>query len=230
MSGISTTNITPAGSGIPKQIQPGNVSAKILSIYLDRPAFLKNGEYNVVFNMEGPDLGDDFEGFFIDKDDPSKGRHKGAVGRVKAQEFAFSTGTTKTGIKINRDTEIVRFLHNLFNAMGKGKWYADLDNKYPTIEALVEGINNEKPFENIFLNWCIAGKEYDGKNGYKNYDLFLPKFTKEGAPVEQEGIEAASSRLYAFDPAKHIKAKTAAKKVEGFSGDAVATKSDFSLE
>jgi hypothetical protein len=230
MSGLSTTNIPQIGGGVPKQIQPGNVSAKVLSIYLDRPAFLKNGEYNLILSMEGPDLGDEFEGFFINKDDPSQGRHKGVVGRVKAMEFAFSTGTTKSGIKIDRDQEIMRFLQNLFNTTGNGKWFADQDNKYPTIEELVAAIDREKPLDGQFFNWCIAGKEYDGKNGYKNYDLFLPKFTKDGAPVEKEDVEAAASKLYQFDATKYIKAKTT-KKVGSFSGDVPAGsgKSDFDL-
>lgn len=233
MSGISTTNIPQVGGGVPKQIQPGNVSAKVLSIYLDRPGFLTNGEYNILMSMEGVDLGDDFEGFFINKDDPSKGRHKGAVGRVKAQEFAFSTGTTKSGIKIDRDTEIMRFLQNFCTATGCTKWFQEQDLKHPTIEAFVEAFNRDKPFEGRFFNWCIAGKEYDGKNGYKNYDLFLPKFTKDGSPVEEEGVETAGSKLYTFDATKHIKAKSAAKKVSSFSGDGNSTdnaKSDFKLD
>lgn len=233
MTGISTTNIPPAGGGVPKLIQPSNVSAKILSIYLDRPSFLTNGEYNLVLMLETASLGDDFEGFFIDKDDPSKGRHKGQIGRVKAQEFAFSTGTTKTGIAKDRDKDIVRFLYNLFNAMGMAKWYADQDHKYNTIEELVKGIDKDKPFKDIYLNWCIAGKEYDGKNGYKNYDLYLPFFGKDGAPVEREDVEPGNSKLYTFDKAKHLKVKKAAKPVNNFSGDPESGPkggSDFDIE
>ena len=220
MSGISTTDI-PQGGGIPKLIQPSNVSAKIMKIYLDRPDFLKNGEYNLVMLLETPSLGDSFEGFYVDKDNPSKGRHKGQIGRVKAAEYAFSDGETKSGIKVERDREIMKFLQDLVKALGKKAeaWFKAQDKKHDTIELFVEQFEKDKPYKDVFLNWCIAGKEYEGKGGYTNYDLFLPRRSKDGVPFESDGVATEESRLYVFDKEKHVKKKKASKGVSNFEGE-----------
>jgi hypothetical protein len=127
---ISTKNITSAKAGVPKTLQPGNVVAKIINISLEEFTILK-GAYNVVLNLEGTDMGADFEGFFINKDQPNLGRHKGQVGRVKAGEYAFADGTTKSGIIVKRDDEILKFINNICKELGL-TWLDDADGKYDT--------------------------------------------------------------------------------------------------
>jgi len=85
---ISTKDVvgTTGGSSVPKVIQPGNETCTVLNIKLE-PARFKEGGYDVLLNVEGPEMGDDFEGFWIDKDNQAKGRHKGKVGRIRASEY-----------------------------------------------------------------------------------------------------------------------------------------------
>ena len=90
MSKLNTKDVKSAG-GVPKLIQPGNVVCKINSLELE-PFKFKQGGYHLILNLEGPDLGKDFEGFFVDKNNESLGRHKGQVGQVKAGEWAFADG------------------------------------------------------------------------------------------------------------------------------------------
>jgi hypothetical protein len=59
---------------------------------------------------------------------------------------------------------------------------------------------------------CINGKEYE-KNGYINYDLFLPKSSKEAYALES--ATATSSRLISYNPELHIK-KVKVENVESF--------------
>jgi len=203
MSGKLNTKDIKTGGKVAKTFHPGNHAAKITAVKLEEFTY-KPGGYHMVMHLEGPDKGADFEGFFLDKDKPELGRHKGQVGRVKASEWAFADGETKKGIPVSRDADILKFLKTLCMAIGKVKWLEDQNDKHETIESLVKAFNDEKPFEGIFLNWCIGGKEYE-KGGYTNYDMFLPKPSREGYPFEAQGL--AKTKLLEYNEDTHIKKK-----------------------
>lgn len=212
---LSTKNVSTNGaSGPAKTISPGNVRAKINSVALEEFKF-KPGSYHLVLNIEGEEMGDGFEGFLIDKDNPEGPRYKGQVGRVKTSEWAYSDGETKTGVQVSRDIEILKAVKNICSAIGAMKWYDAQDEKHPTIESFIEAFNSDAPFKDKWLEMCIAGREYMNKQGYTNYDMHLPKFAKGAAPFLADGGEG---NLIAFDPALHIR-KTEAKPVESFGDD-----------
>ena len=75
----------------------------------------------------------------------------------------------------------------------------------------------EKPFKDEFFRFCIGGKEYTNRGGYKAHELFLPKYSKVGVPVERDDVQ--TSKLIKYNPAEHIKRKKE-EKVEGFGGEA----------
>ena len=224
MTKLSTKNITTSGGATPKTLQPGNNVAKINSITLEPFTFLP-GAFHLILNLEGIDRGKDFEGFFINKDKPELGRHKGQVGKVKASEWAYADGTTKSGIVVSRDMEIMKYLNNICKELGI-TWMTDQDGKHDTIESLVNQFNVDKPFKNVMLNFCIAGKEYLNKEGYTNHDLFLPKYAKGQVPFEI--CDKPNSKIMKFNEADHIKKKKV-ENVTSFGSDAVATSSDFEL-
>ncbi len=221
---ISTKNIPTGGTSVPKNLQPGNTVAKINDISLESFTF-KEGAYHVILHLEGADRGSDFEGFFINKDRPELGRYKGQVGRVKSSEWAYADGETKSGIKINRDTEILKFISNLCKEV-ETDWLEQADGKYNTIEEFVKGFNQDKPFKDVWFNFCLAGKEYQNKEGYTAYDLFLPKYVK-GA-VSFETCDKATSKIMRFNEAEHIKRKKV-ETVAGFDTSAPAGSADFEL-
>lgn len=196
---LNTKDIKTGGGGVPKLLQPGNTICKIMGVTLEQFKF-KEGGYHVVLHLEGPDLGADFEGFFLNKDDESLGRHKGQVGQVKAAEWAYADGETKTGIVITRDAEILKVIKNICTTFGCLPWLDAQDNKHATIESLVNALNTEQPFGKNTAEFCIAGKEYLNKGGYINYELFLPKYSKAGAPF-------GKIRVLTFDPEEHIRKK-----------------------
>lgn len=221
---ISTKNIPTGGSSTPKNLQPGNLVAKINDVTLE-PFTYKEGAYHLTLHLEGTDRGAEFEGFFINKDRPELGRYKGQVGRVKASEWAYADGETKSGIKISRDTEILKFISNFCKEVGSA-WLEEADGKYDTIEAFVKGFNDAKPFKDIWFNFCIAGKEYQNKEGYTAYDLFLPKYAKGVVPFEI--CDKASSKIMKFNEAEHIKRKKV-ETVAGFDGPNTTGSADFEL-
>ncbi len=229
MSKLNTKDIKTGGGGVSKTLQPGNQQCKINGVELEEFKF-KPGAFHIILHMEGPDLGKDFEGFHINKDNESLGRHKGAVGKVKAGEWAFTDSVTPKGVEISRDQEILKFLKTLCTALGTLKWLDDQDNKHDTIESLVKAFNVDQPFKDKYLNYCIGGKEYKNKQGYTNYDLFLPKFSKAGSPFE--ALDAKPSKILKYNDADFLR-KAKVTEVPEFGPSSTPlegpAKEDFSL-
>jgi len=225
--GLSTKGLVEsAGSGMPKTISPGNHTLKINRVYLEPFKFIDDA-YHLYLDMETKPI-DGFEGFMLDKDDPTKGNHKGQVGRVKASQYAFADGETKSGIKIQRDRSMLIFLQNLCKALDINEWFTSQDGKHDTIEDFVKGFNNDQPFKDIYLDMCIAGKEYMSKSGYTNYDMWLPKSSKDGYAFSAE----ESGKTVIFNENDHLK-KLEVKQVDSFGSDLdidSKSSSDFSLD
>ena len=224
---LSTTDLG-TGSGMPKTITPGNHVLKINSVTLEDFTFI-DGAYHLMLNVETPPI-DGFEGFMIDKDDESKGHYAGQIGRVKASQYAFADGETKTGIKIQRDRSIMIFLKNLSHTFGIDDWFISQDNKFDTIEDFVKNFSDNAPIKDIYLKWCVAGKEYMGKTGYTNYDMYLPK--AENQKFAFGAIDNA--KVLEYNEAKHLKKLEVTEKKEFGEDDelSIPTKNaaDFTLD
>lgn len=228
MSKLSTKNIQTGGEGVSKTLEPGENLCKINDVSLEEFKF-KAGGYEIMLHLEGEDMGSNFQGFYIDKDRPEVGRHKGKVGTVKATEWAFADGETKSGIPVSRDQEMLKFLKQLCVSIGCVNWLDTQDDKHDTIESLFKAFSKEKPYKDKFLRFCIGGKEYTNKGGYTAHQLFLPKYSKEGVPVEKDDVQ--TSKLIKFKPEDHIRKKKV-ESVNDFGGDTsggISTGSDFDL-
>jgi hypothetical protein len=205
MSGkLSTKDIKVGGEGVAKTLEPGSQKCKINNVALEDFKY-KEGAYNVLLSLESESMGDAFEGFFINKDKPELGRHKGKVGTVKLTEWAFADGETKSGIAVSRDKELLKGLKQLCISLGCDSWLDKQDNKHDTVESLFAAFGKDKPYKDTLFNFCIAGKEYQNKAGYNSYDLYLPKYSKDGVPVES--LTAEPSKLIKFAEGAHIKRK-----------------------
>ena len=225
---LSTTDLGTGGSGMAKTIAPGNHTLKINSIFLEDFTFIE-GAKHLILNVETEPI-EGFEGFMIDKDDESKGRYAGQIGRVKASQYAFADGETKSGVKIQRDRSILIFLRTLAHTLQIDSWFLEQDGQHETIEDFVKAFNKTADFREKYLEFCVAGKEYEGKSGYTNYDMWLPKAEgrKYAFGAEEEGV------VIPFDETKHLK-KLEVKDVKSFGDDddvfsKPKTSSDFSLD
>lgn len=225
---LSTTDLKEGGNGLPKTIAPGNHTVKVNSVYLDEFKFIP-GAVHIMFNVETEPI-EGFEGFMIDKDNPDAGHYAGQIGRVKASQYAFADGETKTGIQINRDRSIMIFLQNFCKALNINEWFLAQDNKHDTIEEFIEALNTEAPFKDKYFDCCIAGKEYEGKSGYTNYDMWFPKSSKEGYAYAVKG-----GKVLQYSETAHL-VKMKVQNVEEFGNDAdisdIPTRaaSDFELD
>ena len=118
----------------------------------------------------------------------------------------------------------MKYLKQLCTSLDCLSWFDAQDEKHATIQSIYTAFNKEKPFGQTFFRFCIAGKEYTNRGGYKAYELFLPKYSKTGTPIEKDDVQV--SKLIKYDEAEHIRKKKE-EKVEGF-GDSKAG-SDFEL-
>ena len=225
---LSTTDLGTGGSGMAKTIAPGNHTLKINSIELEDFRFIEGAKHLILHVETEPIEG--FEGFWIDKDDESQGRYDGQIGRVKASQYAFADGETKSGIKIQRDRSILIFLQNLCNTLGINEWFREQDGKHDTVEDFVNAFTKNADYKGKFLEFCVAGKEYESKSGYTNYDMWLPK--SENKKYAMAEVEAG--KVMTYEEAKHLK-KLEVKDVKGFGDDDTLfnpgkTSSDFTLD
>jgi len=226
---IGTKDVNAGGNGLPKTITPGNHKLKINSLIAEDFKFIP-GALQIILNVETEPI-EGFEGFMIDKDNESLGHYAGQIGRVKAGQYAFADGTTKSGVKIYRDNSILVFLKSICTTLDMLAWFDEQDNKHDTIEDFISAFNTTAPYKDKFMDFCIAGKEYEGKTGYTNYDLYLPKSSRDGFAFAKLG----SGKQLLYSEALHLK-KLEAKKVEAFGNDdddfAVSSKAatDFDLD
>lgn len=203
MAGLSTKDVK-TGGGQPKIIEPGVHVLKINKVILSRPEFqaIQQEEgYFMVLDVESKPI-DGFVGFQIDPDDESKGHYKGQIGQVKTNRYYYRDSQTKSGIEISRDMELLKQIKNICIATNTLSWFEKADGKYETIEEFVDAFNKDMPFKDVYLKFCIGGKEFEKKNNYVGYDLYLPKLTKGKLAFEAENAKA--SKLIEFNEAEHV--------------------------
>lgn len=203
---ISTKNV-PNASGMSKTILPGERTLRINSITLDKMPYDEES-YHLNLHCETEPI-EGLDGFWIDKDNQSKGKYKGQIGRIHANYWPYKDGQTKSGIVIKRDRSILQFVKNLANELGFEQWFEEQDNKFNTIEDFVNHLNKTKPFKDVWFKAIVGGKGYD-KGGYVNYDLFFPNFTKSGKPIAclTDCEMASEAPLIAYEPEIHLKKST----------------------
>jgi len=218
MSKLSTKDVVTGGGGdfTSKMIEPGNVKARIYNVELEQPSFLeKDDGYFLVLHLETEKPTDDFVGFNTVFGDESSPLHDGQIGKVKANRWAYKDGETKSGIEIKRDAEIMKFMKGLCEELDCMAWWNKVDNKYETIEDFIAAFNADAKYQDTWLNWCVGGRQYTKQNGYKGWDLHLPKFSRMGVPFES--LTVVKKRLLPFDVADHTEI-TEPKPVDEFGG------------
>tara|TARA_B110000858_G_scaffold187009_1_gene230809 strand:+ start:314 stop:1033 length:720 start_codon:yes stop_codon:yes gene_type:complete len=217
------------GSGKARPLMsPGNTTVRINSISLDVTPYDKDA-YNINLHMETEAMGGEFEGFYRDKNNESQGRYEGQIGRVRVSPFPYKDTTLASGREISRDQEILKSMIFLSETLGLR---TELDAiEANTIEDFVVSVN-KLVSNSSFIKVCLASREWENKEGYVNNDLYLPKLSKDGVPME--AIDVENSRLITFNEATHV--KSLAKKAESngqvkrdFEPATAAGKSDFEL-
>ena len=196
---LSTKDMS-AGSGKVKPIiSVGNQVIKINKITLDQTPY-DSDAYNVVLHVESKPIGGDFTGFLKDTNNPNGERYQGQVGRIRFTPYPYKDTTLPSGRDIQKDTEILKGMIFLSEVLEKRD---ELDMvEAATIEEFVEAC--DKLFSgSTYINACVGGREWQNQEGYINHDLFLPRLSKDGVPLEK--LDAENSRLLTYNKEEHLK-------------------------
>lgn len=214
MLSTKDVNIGSEGNGMPKVITPGNYKVKVNKLELKQYSFMENDDgYYLQLEVETEPL-ENFEGFFIDKDDESLGRYAGQIGTVKANQYYYKDTTLPSGTEIKRDMEILKFVKNLCKETDCLSWFEkDADGKFDTIEEFIKGFSQEAPFKDKWLDICVGGKEYYKNNGYIGYDMYFVKY-KKGV---KGFAKAGSGNVHVYNEDEHLKKAASPSKVDNFS-------------
>ena len=195
---LSTKDMSAGSGKVKPVIDAGNQELKINSIVLNTPPY-DSSAYDLQINVESRPVTGEFEGFLYDMNNPSGPRYQGQVGRVSFQRYAFADTTLPSGREINRDAEIMKALIFMSEQQGKR---AELDAiEAQTIEQFVESANTILSGD-TYYNFCIAGREWENKEGYINLQLFLPKRSRNGVTIER--LDVDNSNLVEFNRSEHI--------------------------
>jgi len=183
-----------AGTGKAKPvIGTGNQKIKINSITFDQTPYDMDA-YNITLHVESEPMGGDFNGFLKDVNNPSGPRFEGQVGRVRFSPYPFKDTTLPNGNEIIRDNEVLKAMIFLSETVNKRE---ELDSiEASTIEEFMSkasGICSNTGY----INACLGAREWENREGYVNNDLFLPKRTRMGIPLEALDVE--DSKLTVFD-------------------------------
>lgn len=223
---LSTSGMS-AGSGKEKPvIEPGNQVVRINSVTFDQTPYDADA-YNITLNVESRPMNGEFQGFLVDQNNPNGPRYKGQVGRVRFSPYAYKDTTLANGNEISRDTEVMKAMIFLSEALGKR---AELDKiSANTIEEFMIECNSL--FSNSeYVNMCLGAREWENKDGYINNDLFLPKLSKAGVPIEALDTEPSRLLTYNSNDTNHL--RRAIKKVSPTTSNfepAKTTGDDFDL-
>jgi len=198
---FSLNNFSAAESTfVQKGLQPGTHQCSILDLKLEKPPYDPN-QYNLVFSLMGPELGGDFEGFQINRLDPSKGNYKGQIGNVKANQYGFKDWEYK-GKSISRDESIQNFLGTFLKQVNLLDQFQGQNINAESIEDLVAEI---RAFlikgEYTFFFTLGAQRYYKDGSEYPNYALYLPK-RLEGKFAYANTAE--DPKLAVFNEAIHV--------------------------
>ena len=183
-----------AGSGKEKPvIGPGNQVVKINSITFDVTPYAADA-FNIMLHVESEPMEGEFQGFLVDPNDPNSPRYAGQVGRVRFSQYAYKDTILPNGNEISRDTEVMKAMIFLSEQIGKR---TELDAiQANTIEDFMIKCNGVLSGP-TFMNVCLGTREWENKEGYVNNDLYLPKMSKAGIPLEALGVE--NSRLITYN-------------------------------
>ena len=183
-----------AGTGKAKPvIGTGNKKIKINYITFDQTPYDMDA-YNITLHVESEPMGGDFNGFLKDVNNPSGPRFEGQVGRVRFSPYPFKDTTLPNGNEIISDNEVLKAMIFLSETVNKRE---ELDAiEASTIEEFMSkasGICSNTGY----INACLGAREWENREGYVNNDLFLPKRTRMGIPLEALDVE--DSKLTVFD-------------------------------
>tara|TARA_R110000782_G_scaffold50974_1_gene110109 strand:+ start:1247 stop:1921 length:675 start_codon:yes stop_codon:yes gene_type:complete len=191
-----------AGSGKEKPVMgPGNQIVKINSISFDVTPYAADA-FNIMLHVESEPMDGEFQGFLLDPNNSNGPRYAGQVGRVRFSQYPYKDAVLPNGNEISRDTEVMKAMIFLSEQIGKR---TELDAiQANTIEDFMAKCNTVLSGP-TYLNVCLGTREWENKEGYINNDLYLPKMSKAGIPLESIDVENSRLLIYNTSDKNHYR-------------------------
>jgi len=223
---LSTKDLSVGSGSIKPVAGPGNQKIKINSITFDQTPY-DSEAYNIMLHVETEPVEGEFQGFLKDMNNPNGERYEGQVGRVRFSPYPYKDTVLSNGNEIKRDNEVLKAMVFLAEVVGKRN---ELDAiEAATIEDFM--IKAAKVCSNTgYINACLGAREWENKEGYVNNDLFLPKRTREGVPLE--AVDTENSNILTFDKSNNQHFRPLVKKENATTTSfepAAANGDDFDL-
>ncbi len=206
--------------GSSKILQPGEHYCRIHDLTLVSPPW-NDEAYFLCLKLEGPHMGDGFDGIAVDRDNPALGTYDGQIATVNSYRYPFSTYEYQ-GKEIDRDQQIFNWVNALATQMGVMN---DVQKSKIQAETIEEYVTAIKPFlcnPELWGTFTVAGREYY-KDGYDkpNYNLFFPKKSGKLFPytVKENAEGEPVENLLRYNEKEHIllaEAPATPTEVDGF--------------
>lgn len=195
---LNTKDMTVGSGKVKPVMDAGNHVIRINSITFDKTPYDADA-YNILLHVETEPVTGDFDGFLLDVNKPEGTRYEGQVGRIRFSPFPYKDATLTSGREIDRDTEVMKGMVYLSEVL-------DMRNQLDALKAKdIEDFMvkcNDLFSNSTWFNACIGGKEWENKDGYINQDLFLPRMSKDGIPLE--ALDTENSRLVTYSKDVHL--------------------------
>jgi len=224
---LSTKGMSAASGKEKPVIGTGNHKVKINSISFDKTPYDANA-YNIMLHVETEPVTGDFQGFLKDMNKPDGARYDGQVGRVRYSPYPYKDTVLPSGKEISRDTEVQKAMIFLAEALDKR---AGLDAiQANTIEDFMAKCNTLLSGP-TYVNMCLGAREWENTEGYINNDLYLPKISKEGVPVEALNVENSKLLIFDSNNVNHLRKveKKNSPTTDKFEPSSAASGDDFDL-
>jgi len=224
---FSTKGMTAASGKEKPVIGTGNHKVKINSISFDKTPYDAQA-YNIMLHVESEPVTGDFQGFLKDMNNPNGPRYEGQVGRVRYSPYPYKDSVLPSGKEISRDTEVQKAMIFLAEALDKR---AGLDAiQANTIEDFMAKCSTLLSGPE-YVNVCLGAREWENTEGYVNNDLYLPKISKEGVPIEALNVENSKLLIFDSNNSNHLRKveKKNSPTTSQFEPSSAASGDDFDL-
>ena len=135
---LSTTGMSASSGKEKPVVGPGNQLLKINSLSFV-PTPYDAEAYNILLHVETEPMGEEFQGFLKDTNQPNGPRYAGQVGRIRFAPYPYKDATLPSGNEVKRDNEVMKAMVFLAEALNKRK---ELDNiQANTIEEFMTACN-----------------------------------------------------------------------------------------
>ena len=210
---------------VSKKLNPGVHKCRILGIETYEKQYKSDAQPRLILSLkiEAEKPEGEFEGFYIDKDNPKLGRHDGPIANVKANPFDFKDNFVEdknNGGYVAKEILCARWLQRLCKELNNSNWVEENMGVHKDFDSFIEAFNKKNPLKDVYAHFVIQGNKYLKENGYPAFKyLSIAYADKTENTMGLRPYSTDQSKLIAFDASRHIFDSTNGQSVSSFNGN-----------